>query len=280
VPRTLRLDQFEGQARDVIESILETGEPVLVTRDGAPVAVIASPTTIQPTALADLPRWEEWLHELKESLSSAPPGPPAPTLSLPQPPEIDKTLLGFDLAAGVFGSDDGREYLRSELVRLAVPIADDALLTEVYTEVLQLCEDKDKVYEDDLRVLAQKAISQAPQRLRLLSVTVTSATGLPATAEVTLELGHGPAMRREQGDGPLDAAFKAIQRLVSIEPEVENFSVVATTRGSDALAEAVIALSADGRRVLGAGASTNAIEAGVQAYVNALNFLLEERPAS
>jgi PHD/YefM family antitoxin component YafN of YafNO toxin-antitoxin module len=274
------LDQFEGQARDVIESILETGEPVLVTRDGAPVAVIASPTTIQPTALADLPRWEEWLHELKESLSSAPPGPPAPTLSLPQPPEIDKTLLGFDLAAGVFGSDDGREYLRSELVRLAVPIADDALLTEVYTEVLQLCEDKDKVYEDDLRVLAQKAISQAPQRLRLLSVTVTSATGLPATAEVTLELGHGPAMRREQGDGPLDAAFKAIQRLVSIEPEVENFSVVAATRGSDALAEAVIALSADGRRVLGAGASTNAIEAGVQAYVNALNFLLEERPAS
>jgi PHD/YefM family antitoxin component YafN of YafNO toxin-antitoxin module len=280
VPRTLRLDQFEGQARDVIESILETGEPVLVTRDGAPFAVIASPTTIQPTALADLPRWEEWLHELKESLSSAPPGPPAPTLSLPQPPEIDKTLLGFDLAAGVFGSDDGREYLRSELVRLAVPIADDALLTEVYTEVLQLCEDKDKVYEDDLRVLAQKAISRAPQRLRLLSVTVTSATGLPATAEVTLELGHGPAMRREQGDGPLDAAFKAIQRLVSIEPEVENFSVVAATRGSDALAEAVIALSADGRRVLGAGASTNAIEAGVQAYVNALNFLLEERPAS
>jgi PHD/YefM family antitoxin component YafN of YafNO toxin-antitoxin module len=280
VPRTLRLDQFEGQARNLIESILETGEPVLVTRDGAPVAVIASPNTMQPTALQDLPRWEEWLHELKESLSSAPPGPPAPTLMLPQPPEIDKTLLGFDLSAGVFGSDDGREYLRSELVRLGVPIADEALVTEVYTQVLQLCEDKARVYEDDLRVLAQKAISQAPQRLRLLSVTVTSATGLPATAEVTLELGHGPAMRREQGDGPLDAAFKAIQRLVSIEPEVENFSVVAATRGSDALAEAVIALSAEGRRVLGAGASTNAIEAGVQAYVNALNFLLEERPAS
>jgi PHD/YefM family antitoxin component YafN of YafNO toxin-antitoxin module len=277
----MRLDQFEGQARDVIESVLETGEPVLVTRDGAPVAVIGSPNTIQPTALADLPRWEEWLHELKESLSSAPPGPPAPTLSLPQPPEIDKTLVGFDLSAGVFGSDDGREFLRSELARLAVPIADEALVTDVYTQVLQLCEDKDKIYEDDLRVLAQKAISQAPQRLRLLSVTVSSATGLPATAEVTLELGHGPAMRREQGDGPLDAAFKAIQRLVSIEPEVENFSVVAATRGSDALAEAVIALSADGRRVLGAGASTNAIEAGVQAYVNALNFLLEEgTPAS
>jgi PHD/YefM family antitoxin component YafN of YafNO toxin-antitoxin module len=274
------LDQFEGRARALIESILEKGEPVFVTREGAPIAIIAPPEALQTTALADLPRWEEWLHELKESLSSAQGGQNTPTLSLPQPPEIDKSLLGFDLRAGLVGSDAGREFLRSELGRLGVPITDENLVTDIYTQVLGLCEDKDKIYEDDLRVLAQKAISQAPQRLRLLSVTVTSATGLPATAEVTLELGHGPAMRREQGDGPLDAAFKAIQRLVSLEPEVENFSVVAATRGSDALAEAVIALSAEGRRVLGAGTSTNAIEAGVQAYVNALNFLLEERPAS
>jgi PHD/YefM family antitoxin component YafN of YafNO toxin-antitoxin module len=275
------LDQFEGRARDLIESILEKGEPVFVTREGAPIAIIAPPAALQSTALSDLPRWEEWLHELKESLTSASHGAQnPPTLSLPQPPEIDKSMLGFDLRAGIVGSDAGREYLRSELGRLGVPITDEKLVNDIYTQVLGLCEDKDKVYEDDLRVLAQKAISQAPQRLRLLSVTVTSATGLPATAEVTLELGHGPAMRREQGDGPLDAAFKAIQRLVSLEPEVENFSVVAATRGSDALAEAVIALSAEGRRVLGAGTSTNAIEAGVQAYVNALNFLLEERPAS
>jgi 2-isopropylmalate synthase len=275
------LDQFEGQARALIEGIMEKGEPVLVTREGAPIAIIAPPAALQTTALADLPRWEEWLHELKESLSSASQGGQnAPTLSLPQPPEIDKSMLGFDLRAGVVGSDAGREYLRSELGRLGVPITDENLVNDIYTQVLGLCEDKDKIYEDDLRVLAQKAISQAPQRLRLLSMTVTSSTGLPATAEVTLELGHGPAMRREQGDGPLDAAFKAIQRLVSLEPEVENFSVVAATRGSDALAEAVIALSAEGRRVLGAGTSTNAIEAGVQAYVNALNFLLEERPAS
>jgi PHD/YefM family antitoxin component YafN of YafNO toxin-antitoxin module len=274
------LDQFEGQARDLIESIFEKGEPVLVTRDGQPVAIIAPPAALQTTALADLPRWEEWLHEIKESLSSSPHGETPPTLSLPQPPEVEKSLLGFDLRAGVVGSDAGREFLKSELVRLGVPIMDESLVSDVYSQVLGLCDDKDKIYEDDLRVLAQKAISQAPQRLRLLSVTVTSATGLPATAEVTLELGHGPAMRREQGDGPLDAAFKAIQRLVSLEPEVENFSVVAATRGSDALAEAVIALSAEGRRVLGAGTSTNAIEAGVQAYVNALNFLLEERPPS
>jgi len=77
-------------------------------------------------------------------------------------------------------------------------------------------------------------------------VTVTSTTGLPATAEVTLELGHGPAMRREQGDGPLDAAIKAIEKLTGLTPSVENFSVVAATRGHDAIASAVIELLHEG----------------------------------
>jgi 2-isopropylmalate synthase len=158
-----------------------------------------------------------------------------------------------------------------------VPIRDEQLLTQMYARVLQLCEDKERLFEPDLRILAQTVIAEAPQRLRLLSVTVTSSTGLPATAEVTLELGPGPAMRREQGDGPLDAAFKAIQRLTQLEPEVENFSVVSATKGRDAVAEAVIELVLDGRRGMGAGASTNAIEAGIHAYVNALNFLMEAR---
>lgn len=277
----MSLEQFEDQARALIESILEKGEPVLVTRDTEPVAVIAPPAALQSGALADLPRWEEWLHEIQESLSSASRSAATPSLSLPQPPAVEKSLLGFDPPAGAVGSDAGREFLKAELGRLGVPVSDEALVTEIYNRVLELCENKDRIYEQDLRVLTQKAISEAPQRLRLLSVTVTSATGLPATAEVTVELGHGPAMRREHGDGPLDAAFKAIQRLVSLEPEVENFSVVAATPGRDALAEAVIELSVEGRRVLGAGMSTNAIEAGVQAYVNALNFLLEEeRPSS
>src|SRR5438093_1494306 len=84
----------------------------------------------------------------------------------------------------------------------------------------------------------QEPLAEAPQRLRLLSLTVSSSTGLPATAEVTLELGQGqgPAMRREHGDGPLDAAFNAIEKLTGLRAEVENFSVIAATKGRDAMA--------------------------------------------
>ena len=276
MPRTVEVDEFAGQARALLDAVAEGGEPVVVVRQGAPVAVLQSHGAYETQAmLADLPRWEEWVHEVRESFQEGRSRPVVPQVPVPDPPRIEKALLGFDPAAGLVGSDAGRDFMAAELQRLHVPVRDERLVSDIYAAVLRLCEDKESVYETDLRVLAQETIAQAPQRMRLLSVTVTSSTGLPATAEVTLELGHGPAMRREHGDGPLDAAFKSIQRLTQLEPEVENFSVVSATKGSDAIAEAVIELVLDGRRAIGAGASTNAIEAGIHAYVNALNFLVE-----
>src|SRR5207302_6208364 len=235
------------------------GEPVVVVRDGVPLAIVAGPLTGGGGLLGGLPRWEEWLHEMRESFSNGGLQQGSPRPSLPEPPALDKALLGFDPAAGLVGSEAGREYLAGELDRLGVPVREETLLAEVYSGVLALCEDKERLYEEDVRVLAQQLIAQAPQRLRLLAPTVTSSTGLPATAEVTMELEHGPAMRREHGDGPLDAAFKAISRLTALDPDVENFSVVAATPGRDAMAEAMIELVLDGRRVLGTGGSTNAI---------------------
>ena len=277
VARTVEVEEFAGHARDLIHGVAG-GESLIVLENGTPVAVVLAPAAVPAQAvLSDLPRWEEWVHDMRESFAEATGRPVVPHVPFPEPPELDKTLLGFDPSAGMVGSDAGREYLAAELERLNVPVRDDQLLGEIYAAVIRLCEDKEHLYEPDVRVLAQERIAEAPKRLRLLAVTVTSTTGLPATAEVTLELGHGPAMRREHGDGPLDAAFKAIQRLTQLEPEVENFSMVSATPGGDAMAQAVIDLVLDGRRAVGAGASTNAIEAGIHAYVNALNFLLEAR---
>jgi 2-isopropylmalate synthase len=276
--REVSRDEFGRLATDLLNAVAADEETVIVTDGGQPVAVLASHRSVtSPAGIVDLPRWAEWLEEMKGAFPEA--AGRLQRVSAPgrdvQP--VEKAALGFDPAAGLVGSEGGREFLGSELARLGAPVADKKVLGEVYAAVLQICEDKETIYAEDLRVLAQEKIAEAPQRMRLLAVTVTSTTGLPATAEVTLELGHGPAMRREQGDGPLDAAIKAIEKLTGMSPSVENFSVVAATRGHDAIAEAMIELVADGVSVVGAGASTNAIEAGVHAYVNALNFLVEAR---
>ena len=275
--REVSRKEFERAAGELLRAVAAEDETVVITDADQPVAVLASHAAMRSlTVGVDLPRWEEWLHEMQVSFPEAA-GRLERVASVRAPQPVDKAALGFDPPAGVVGSDSGRELLASELSRLGVPVVDEALLGDVYAAVLELCDSKETVYSEDLRVLAQEKIAEAPQRMRLLAVTVTSTTGLPATAEVTLDLGHGPAMRREHGDGPLDAAIKAIERLTGLSPSVENFSVVAATRGHDAMAEAVIELAADDAVVVGAGASTNAIEAGVHAYVNALNFLMEAR---
>jgi antitoxin (DNA-binding transcriptional repressor) of toxin-antitoxin stability system len=271
VARSLSLDEFEAGARELVAEVAAGGEVLLIEEGGRPLAMLA--------AHGRLPGWEGWMQEMRAAFPSE--GAriaQAPSAAGPAPPDpevFDKSLLGFEPGTGVVGSSSGREFLAGSLRRLSVPVTDDKLLDAIYAAVLQLCEDKEHVYDRDLRVLAQELISEAPQRLRLLAVTFQSTTGLPATAEVTLELGGGPAMRRELGDGPLDAAFNAIEKLTGMSVEVEDFTVISATKGRDAMAEAFIQLNHRGVRVVGAGASTNAIEAGVHAYLNALNFLYE-----
>jgi 2-isopropylmalate synthase len=242
------------------------------------VAILATYESV--TAMAgvhDLPRWESWLDEMRDAFPDAAQRLSKVRARAAEQQEIDKSLLGFSPETGAIGSANGREFVASELRRLSVPIAELAVFDTVYAALLEMCEEKERIYPEDLRALAQEKLAEAPQRLRLLALTVQSSSGLPATAEVTLELTHGPAMRQEHGDGPLDAAFKAIEKLTSLKPEVENFSVVSATRGRDATAEAMIQLNLEGEAAVGAGASTNAVEAGVHAYLNALNFLLEAR---
>jgi LeuA allosteric (dimerisation) domain len=277
VPRIVDLEQLPEPAAELVRAVATGEYPIVVRQGPRPLAVIASQESVLTLAsMVSLPLWDEWVNEVRitfpdVNISRQIPHQPAP------PEEVDKGALGFDPASARVGSADGREYLSTELRRLGVPIIDESLLAMIYARVLELCEAKERVFRADLKALAQEMIAEAPQRLKLHALTVQSTTGLPAMAEVTLELGHGPAMRREHGDGPLDAAFKAIEKLTGLQPELENFTVVTATKGRDAIAEAMIELSLEGGRVMGAGYSTNAVEAGVLAYLNALNFLLETR---
>jgi hypothetical protein len=279
VPRIVDIQELSEGAPGLVQSVAGGDDPVIVQEGDHPVAVLASPDSLMTmAAMVNLPQWEQWLRETRAAFPDVGARSGAQITHRPAPPEdVDKAQLGFEPATGVVGSEAGRDFLVAELRELGVPIVDETLQASIYSRVLELCESKQRVFRQDLKMLAQEMIAEAPQRLKLHALTVQSTTGLPALAEVTLQLGQGPAMRREHGDGPLDAAFKAIEKLTRLQPEVENFTVVTATKGRDAMAEAMIELSLEGELVFGAGASTNAVEAGVLAYVNALNFLLETR---
>lgn len=278
MPRLVSVEDFGKNAHHLLDSVVESKDTVVIRDGETAVAILATYDSVSAMAsVLDLPRWEAWVEEMRETFPDTAQRLTRLRQRAATEQEIDKGLLGFDPQSGVIGSAAGREFVASELRRLAVPISEAVVFDAVYAALLEMCEEKERIYPEDLRALAQEKLSEAPQRLRLLTLTVQSSSGLPATAEVTLELANGPAMRQEHGDGPLDAAFKAIERLTGLKPEVENFSVVSATRGRDATAEAMIQLNLEGEAAVGAGASTNAVEAGVHAYLNALNFLLEAR---
>ena len=278
MPRLVSVEEFGTNAAHLLDNVMESGDTVVVRKGDDAVAILATYGSVTAMAsVLDLPRWEAWVEEMRDVFPEAASRLERLQERAAEQQAIDKVLFGFDPATGSVGSPAGMEFVASELRRLAVPIAEPDVLNAVYAALLGMCEEKEHIYPEDLRALAQEKLTEAPQQLRLLTLTVQSSSGLPATAEVTLELAHGPAMRQERGDGPLDAAFKAIEKLTGLKPEVENFSVVAATKGRDATAEAMIQLNLDGEAAVGAGASTNAFEAGVHAYLNALNFLLQTR---
>ena len=83
-------------------------------------------------------------------------------------------------------------------------------------------------------------------------------------------------MEAATGDGPINAAFKAIERTVGFDLELQDFSLKGVTEGADALGEATVRVIKDNRIYVGRGVSTDIIEASVKAYIHAINRVVGE----
>ena len=138
--------------------------------------------------------------------------------------------------------------------------------------------DKKKVVLDrDIEALVGEKVSEVSEVYKLDSFQISSGNKVIATATVSLIKNGVPATEAATGDGPISAAFKAIERTVGFEPELRDFSLKAVTEGADALGEATVRVSMDDRIFVGRGVSTDVIEASVKAYVNAINRVVSEQ---
>ena len=76
------------------------------------------------------------------------------------------------------------------------------------------------------------------------------------------------------GDGPVDAAYKAIDKIIGVKVELADYSIRAATKGRDAMGEVLVRIRDNGHTIIGSGASTDVIEASAKAYINAINKML------
>jgi 2-isopropylmalate synthase len=185
--------------------------------------------------------------------------------------------VGWTKSNLVLGKHSGRAAFRDKLKQLGYGDIGDNMINDAFRRFKDLADRKKTLYEDDIIALVDEAVVRENEHIRFVSLDVHSGSKGPARAELELEIGGVPLSAEATGDGPVDAAFKAVRALFPHEAELEVFSIGAVTEGTDAQAKATVRLSENGRMVDGQGADTDTIVAAVRAYAHALNKLLVKR---
>ena len=188
---------------------------------------------------------------------------------------IDPVDVGAGGSAIVLTARSGRHALKHRLEELGYDLPTEEF-ERVHVAFLDLADKKKEVFDEDLEVLVGESERTIDEMFHLAQVHFTSGEpGIP-TATVELITADGEHLiDSSHGTGPVDAVYKAINRIVHVENELSEFSVQAVTRGIDALGEVTIRVTAaDGRIFTGRGAHSDIIVASAKAYTNALNRLL------
>ncbi|MBI2433778.1 MAG: 2-isopropylmalate synthase [Candidatus Hydrogenedentes bacterium] len=167
----------------------------------------------------------------------------------------------------VLGKHSGRAGLAKRSEALGYTLNKEEL-DLLYEKFIDLADKKKEVYDDDLRMLIVSMRNESFEVYHLVEVCTNSH---PAMALVKLRRGDKQFSETATGDGPVHAACQAVEKIIGVNGRLEQFDIRATTPGKDALGEAYVSVSFDGKTYKGNGASTDIIEAAIQAYLNALN---------
>ena len=183
---------------------------------------------------------------------------------------IDPVMVGIPRNMIVLSARSGRHALKHRLEELGYPLAGEELAA-VYPRFLQLADQKREVYDEDLHALMGLADANG-NGMVIKNISVSTRSVSAATATVTLELNGHTVTDAACGNGPVDAVFKTIDRLVGKAVNLEDYTLKSVSRGSEALGDATVKIRCDeAGLVVGRGISTDVIEASAKAYLNALS---------
>ncbi len=147
---------------------------------------------------------------------------------------------------------------------------------KVFDAFLQIAAKKEQVSIKELDAIIASAAMQVPPTYTLDTYVVTSGNTISATAHIKL-LKQGEATEGiSVGDGPIDAAFLAIEKITGCHYELDDFQLQAVTEGREAMGQTVVKLRAGGKVYSGRGISTDIVGAGIHAYLSALNKIVYE----
>ena len=185
--------------------------------------------------------------------------------------------VGWSMNKLTLGKLSGRNAFRTRLQELGIVLENEEVVNDAFARFKELADRKREIFDEDLQALiSESVVAQVSEHYRLVSLRAHSETGLLPVAQVRLNVGGKELVAEEQGGGPVDATFKAIEQIVQSGTELQLYSVNNITSGTDAQGEVTVRLSKGGRIVNGQGADTDIVVASAKAYLHALNKLNNE----
>jgi len=175
----------------------------------------------------------------------------------------------------VLGKLSGRHAFEERLKELGYVLSPSDV-AKAFAQFKSLADKKKTVLDRDIEALVEEMVSEVKEVFVLDTFQVSSGNKSVATAMVTLVRDGNKMTEAATGDGPINAVFNAIGRLVGINLELQDFSLKGITEGADAQGEATVRVLKDDKIYVGRGISTNVIEASVRAYLNAINRVFND----
>jgi 2-isopropylmalate synthase len=190
---------------------------------------------------------------------------------------MDPQDVGWGATELPLTKHSGRAAVNARLKHLGFKM-NDAEVAALFAKFKEVGDKKKFVYDEDLVALAEGHIAEVPETFTLDYLNVTSGNHTVPTATVRLKrAGKNSDMLQDAGtgDGPVDAALKAIDRLTKTRGKLMDYSLRAVSQGKDALGEVTVKVDfGDGELVTGKGASTDVVEASARAYLSSVNRFL------
>ena len=178
--------------------------------------------------------------------------------------------VGFYGVGLVLGKHSGRHAFSERLKQLGFHLTAQQL-NKAFVRFKQLADKKKNIFDDDLMAIVEDEIRAIKPLWQLDSFVVNSGTQITPTATVRLKKKGKILAASSAGDGPVDACFKAIDKITNIKVKLQDYRLEAVTSGKDALGEVNLKLDVKGKIASGRGSSTDIIESSVRAYIDAIN---------
>ncbi len=187
----------------------------------------------------------------------------------------------------VLGKHSGRHALAKRLTTLGYRLRKDTI-DKIFVKFKQLCDKKKYVFDEDIVALVNEELGKSKEQIELKYFHINSGSGIIPTATVeiaiTINSQHKTFREAEFGDGPIDAAYKSIDKIICnlfhlpAAPKLVDYQLKAISSGKDAQGEVMVKLEYENVLFTGRGVSTDIIEASIKAYISALNnFILNKK---